>query len=231
MNTQLLNRPVGQLVVEQPSRSRVFERWGIDYCCGGKRVLSDACVAKKVDPDAILRDLEASDSRAEPPEVNWAVEPLARLCDHIVLTHHQYLWENLPRLSALTEKVADRHGAKDPRLVELHILFESFRVEMEGHMDKEERLLFPAICSLRDGPSIDGLQGTIHAMLEDHDSAGEDLARMRLLTDGFTPSPTACNTHRAMLHALSELEADLHQHVHKENNILFPRIQADASPA
>lgn len=227
-NQTLLDRLVGQLVAEQPARSRVFERWGIDYCCSGKKALSEACAVKSLDADAVLRDLEASDTGAEPPAFNWNEEPLPRLCDDIVQTHHAYLWENLPRLSGLTARVAERHGGRDPRLVELSELFESFRTEMEGHMDKEEQVLFPAIRSLEAGASGAGLQGPIRAMLAEHDNAGADLEKMRLLTDGFAPSAEACNTHRAMLHGLAELEADMHQHVHKENNILFPRTLAGA---
>lgn len=231
MNTQLLDRPVGQLVAEQPGRSSVFERWGIDYCCSGKKALSEACAVKKLDATSVLRDLEASDSKAEPPAVDWTREPLARLCDHIESIHHDGLREALPRLSMLTAKVAERHGPKDTRLVELRDLFAGFRSEMEAHMEKEEQILFPAIRALQSGIPMPGIEQPIQLMLAEHDDAGEALAKMRSLTDDFEPAPEACNTHRAMLHALGELEADMHQHVHKENNILFPRAIALGSSA
>ncbi|HTQ11668.1 MAG TPA: iron-sulfur cluster repair di-iron protein [Fimbriimonadaceae bacterium] len=226
MNSELLEQPVGQLVAEQPSRSRVFERWGIDYCCGGKRALSEVCRAKDLSETAVLEELATEDSKSARPETDLTAEPLDRLCDHIVSTHHEYLREALPRLSGLTAKVAERHGPKDARLVELRDLFEGFRSEMESHLMKEERILFPAIRAIEEGGAVHGISGPVSVMLLEHDDAGADLAKMRELTDGFEPSAGACNTHRALLDGLRELEADTHQHVHKENNILFPRALA-----
>ncbi len=226
MNTQLLDRPVGQLVAEKPARSRVFERWGIDYCCGGKKALSDVCTAKKLDAASVVRDLEASDASPQPEVTDWTKESLSDLCDHIEKVHHGYLHEALPRLTALTTRVAERHGAKDGRLIELKDVFDAFRSDMEEHTTKEGEVLFPAIRSLegRSASSLaHGIAEPIKVMLADHDNAGAALAKMRELTDGFIPSSDACNTHRAMLDALSGLESDMHQHVHKENNILFPR--------
>lgn len=227
MNKQLLDRPVGQLVTEKPARSRVFEQWGIDYCCSGKKALAEACAAKQLDVKAVVRDIEASDAAPQPSGTDWNVESLAELCDHIEHAHHAYLREALPRLTMLTEKVAERHGANDPRLVELRDVFQAFRSEMEEHTAKEDKILFPAIRSLEGDGGADPLArrvaDPIRVMLADHDNAGAALEEMKSLTDGFTPAPTACNTQRAMLDALSELELDTHQHVHKENNILFPR--------
>lgn len=226
-----LDRPVGQLVAEQPGRSRVFERWGIDYCCGGKRTLGTVCEAKQLDPEDVVRDLEAADANPTRSGTDWRLEPLATLCDHIETTHHGFLREALPRLSMLTAKVAERHGDRDPRLVKVRDLFEEFRVELESHMLREERVLFPAIRTREAGQPGLGIAGAIEVMHAEHDRAGADLAAMRGLTDEFRPAPEACNTHRAMLHALAELEADMHQHVHKENNILFPRAIEMEVPA
>ena len=223
MTARLLDRPVGQLVAEQPARSRVFERWGIDYCCGGKKALSEACAAKSIDSAKVVHDLELSDSIDTQPETDWTKRPLAELCDHIVSVHHGYMREALPRLSMLTTKVAARHGARDVRLAELSLVFEAFRSEMESHMLKEETCLFPALRTLDAGSPDQAIDETIQAMLAEHDSAGADLAKMRALTQDFTPNSETCNTQRAMLHGLAEMEADMHQHVHKENNILFPR--------
>lgn len=232
MNNPLIDRPVGQLVAEQPGRSRVFERWGIDYCCGGRKPLADVCASKQLDVADVVRDLEVDDANATPSETDWRSEPLAKLCDHIEQTHHGFLREALPRLSMLTAKVAERHEQKDPRLAELRDVFEGFREELESHMVKEERILFPAIRSVDEGVPCPHLSSPIQVMLAEHDDAGAALAAMRTLTDEFRPGPDACNTHRAMLHALAELESDMHQHVHKENNILFPRaIEREASLA
>lgn len=234
MNNQLLDRPVGQLVAEKPARSRVFERWGIDYCCGGKKTLFETCEIRAIDSNDIVRDLENSDSdsASETAALDLRAVPLGQLCDHIVKTHHGYLREALPRLSMLIEKVADRHGSNDRRLIDLKNLFARFRADMTSHMAKEEHILFPMIEALENDTSDRGIEYPIRAMLAEHDNAGADVAEMRSLTNGFSPTPEACNTYRAMLHGLAELETDLHQHVHKENNILFPRaIEKEASLA
>lgn len=225
MNTPLLDRPVGQLVAEKPTRSRVFERWGIDYCCSGKKALNEACAAKSLDPSAVLRDLEESDAGSQSVAVDWTKETLTALCDHIENVHHGYLRLALPRLTMLTEKVAGRHGQRDPRLVELSEVFQAFRSEMEAHTAKEDRMLFPAIRSLEGEatPFARQISQPIQVMLVDHDNAGAALEKMSVLTDGFVPGSDACNTHRAMLDALAELVHETHEHVHLENNILFPR--------
>src|SRR5581483_9505995 len=236
-HTPTLDRTVGQLVAEQPARSRIFERLGIDYCCGGGRSLADACAAKRLDAQAVLRDLEACDAAAPAPETDWTQATLTELCDHIEQTHHAYLRQALPRLSALTEKVARAHGAKDPRLLDLHATFGGLRAELEAHMAKEEFILFP-LCRQLEGATArprfhcGSVQNPIRVMVAEHADAGEALEEMRALTDDFTPPVGACNTYRAMLQALEELEADLHQHVHKENNLLFPRAaEAEAALA
>lgn len=235
MEQQTLDRPVGQLVAEKPSRSRVFERWGIDYCCGGKQTLSAACADRNLDISAVAQDLEALERGSEPKEADLRTESLTALCDHIQTVHHGYLRENLPRLTALTDRVADRHGDKDPRLVEVREVFREFRHELESHTAKEDQILFPAIRGLEahDGTSHFGpsIATPIQTMLAEHDDARIFLEKLRSLTDGFRPSPSACNTWRAMLAALAELEADMHQHIHKENNILFPRAIQEASGA
>jgi regulator of cell morphogenesis and NO signaling len=221
---------VGQLVVERPSRARVFERLGIDYCCGGKKPLAQACVEKKLDLNAVLDELrqEAADAATAPAERNWATASLTDLCDHIEQTHHAYLKQELPRLEFLTAKVANRHGPRDARLVELHQVFAAFKAELESHMMKEERVLFP-ICRRLDTAErpVQSQCGTvanpIQVMVAEHDDAGEALARMRRLTDDYTPPPDACNTFRALFDSLHQLERDMHQHVHTENNILFPK--------
>lgn len=227
MNTLFLDRPVGQLVAEKPARSRVFERWGIDYCCGGKKNLGEVCAKKGLDTSAVVLDLETSDAAPQPAGTDWTQATLTALCDHIEGVHHGYLREALPRLSALTARVAERHHQKDPRLVELKQVYDAFRADIEVHTEKEDKLLFPTIRSLEtDGqasPLAHRITEPIQHLLADHDDAGAAFEKMRALTDSFVPGADACNTHRAMLDALSELEVDMHQHVHKENNILFPR--------
>lgn len=226
-NTSYLERPVGQLVAEKPSRSRVFERLGIDYCCGGKQDLRTACAEKELNPNEVLKDLEASDSSSTGTETDWTKESMTALCDHIVKVHHGYLKEALPRISMLTERVAERHGRNFPHLIEVKEIFAKFREDTESHNFKEEGALFPAIRSMesKDGPNplVNIINKPITQMLSDHDDAGEALGKMNKLTNGYKPTEQACNTHRAMLDALAELESDMHRHIHLENNILFPR--------
>lgn len=221
---------VGSLVAAKPSRSRIFEQLGIDYCCGGKIALAEVCQKKGLDPNTVVKMLAAMDSlqASQADAVNPATLPLSELADHIERTHHAYLREELPRLDTITEKVARVHGEHDPRLIKVRAAFVALSEEMHSHMAKEERILFPMIRQLDQSRDLSALHcGTlanpIRQMESEHDSAGGALALMREKTDGFTPPDWACNTYRAMLDGLAVLERDLHQHVHKENNVLFPR--------
>jgi regulator of cell morphogenesis and NO signaling len=223
---------VGQLVAERPSRALVFERLGLDYCCGGKRPLRDACAGKRLDPEQVLREIELSDEEgATGAEINWSAAPLSALADHVVSTHHDYLREALPRLELLIGKVARAHGQRHPELPALEKLFGSFQSDLELHMLKEERVLFPMCRQLdtaRTLPVSPGgdIRSPILVMTHEHEDAGSDLAAMRELTHQFIPPADACATYRVMLDALIDLEQDMHRHVHLENNILFPRATA-----
>ncbi|HEX5444493.1 MAG TPA: iron-sulfur cluster repair di-iron protein [Pirellulales bacterium] len=220
---------VGELVARRPSRSRVFEKLGIDYCCGGKLPLSEACAAKGIDADTVLAILLAAEEGTKSQEDDWTGATLADLANHIEQTHHAYLKRELPRLGAIVHKVATVHGAHYPWLLELEGIYTRFAAEMEAHMMKEDRMLFPRIRGLESGEpgpmpfTGPGVANPIRIMEHEHDSAGQSLARMRELSSEFTPPPDACNTFCAMLDGLRELEADTHRHVHKENSILFPR--------
>jgi regulator of cell morphogenesis and NO signaling len=235
MATITLEQTVGQLVTQRPSRSRVFESFGIDYCCGGKHPLGQACFDKGIDPQAVLKVLQLLDERPDGPQENWSNMSLAALCDHIEQTHHAYLKRELPRIEYLVNRVAQRHGQNQPHLGRLREVFLAMKAELESHMNKEERILFPMIRSLE----ADGTVAAVHCgsvsrsigqMMVEHEDAGEALRQMRQLTGGYTPPADACNTYRAMYDALAELESDMHQHVHKENNILFPRAK-ELNPA
>lgn len=222
---------VGQLVVENPNRARIFESLGIDFCCGGKKTISEVCAAKGLDAATLLAVLAASEQgplAVDPTD--WSHAPLAQLCQHIVQTHHAYLKRELPRLHPLVAKVANRHGPAHPEMFEVLTVFGAFREELEQHMVKEERILFPLIAQREQGnasPShCGGIDRPISVMEHEHDSAGRALERMRELTHGYAAPEGACNTYRAVLASLAQIEADMHQHVHKENNILFPRAIA-----
>lgn len=222
---------VGQLVTERPARSRVFESLGIDYCCGGKFPLADACEKRGLDASRVIDLLRLSDAEDREDE-GGAIDPdslsLTALADHIERVHHGYLRTELPRLDAITEKVSRVHGDREPRLGEVRRVFCVLRDEMNAHTQKEEQVLFPMIRQIdqNSGPKSFGcgsIANPIGQMEAEHDAAGDALATMRAATDGYTAPEWACNTYRAMLDGLAQLERDMHQHVHKENNVLFPK--------
>jgi len=238
MNATLEQITVGQLVAERPSRARVFEKLGIDYCCGGKKPLGEACRDKKLEPVQVIAAIRAADEQAAPEEKNWLSASLTELADHIEETHHAYLKAELPRLEFMTRKVAAVHGPQHPELVELQQVFAGFKATLESHMMKEERILFP-LCRQLDAAEEEGgrpgafhcgsINNPIRVMVMEHEHAGDALGRMRELTNGFTAPEDACNTFKAMLAGLAEVEADMHRHVHKENEILFPKaVEAEA---
>lgn len=222
---------IGQLVAASPARAGLFEKLGIDYCCGGKQPIEDACRAKGLDPDTVLRMLEAVDAAAG-AHANTAPDPAAMtltdLCQHIEQTHHAYLRSELPRLFELTRRVATRHGRRNPKLVELHRAFAAFQEELVEHMRKEEWIVFPMIRALEGSGEkpqchCSTLPNPIRKMHADHDAAGSALATFNALTDGYRVPEDACNSYRIMLESLARLEQDMHRHVYKENNVLFPR--------
>ena len=229
MNAIYFQQSIGEIVTQNPNLSRVFEAMGIDYCCGGKKTLAEACHQKGLDPRQVLYKLREADHVASPsnPQVDVTAMSVTDLVDHIEKTHHAYLHEELPRLAAMTKKVATRHGERDPRLQEVQETFRAMALELGQHMFKEEECLFPMIRQLEAGdrsPTVHcgTLGNPIRQMEFEHDDAGSALKRLRELTEGFEPPEWACNTYRALLAGLAYLERDMHTHVHKENNILFP---------
>ena len=222
--TPLPDRTVGEIVAENPSQARVFQAFGIDFCCQGGRTLREACTLKGIGLDSVIEQLEAAAAGNTPPENNPALLPPVELIKHIVDKHHAYLRSELPRIHAMSERVAKVHGGHTPSLVEVYNIYCEMSQELAGHMMKEEEILFPAIRALcAGGPSVLPLDGPVSCMLQEHDDAGQALARMRELTNGFTPPPEACNTYRALFAGLAELEEDLHRHIHLENSVLFPQ--------
>jgi regulator of cell morphogenesis and NO signaling len=212
--------PVGRIAAEHPDAARVFERHGIDYCCGGDSQLGEACAQKGVDAGVALAEIQHVIDTVEAPEASWDEAPLADLIDHIVATYHRSLDEELPRLMALMEKVGSVHGEKNPEMfAELSRVYLGLKDELEHHMMKEEGILFPMIKN--DQGAMGG--GPISCMMHEHDSAGAALTRIRALTDDYMVPEEACNSWTALWHGLEKLEGDLHTHIHLENNILFPR--------
>jgi regulator of cell morphogenesis and NO signaling len=230
---------VRDIALEHPASIRVFEKLGIDYCCGGRKPLAQACEERSIELETVLAAIEQADGAGQQEDRDWTAEPLEVICKHIVETHHAYVRAELPRLESLAQKVVSRHGSTHPELGEIQQLFESLAVELLQHLSKEEMVLFPYITNLERnlencGPRSLGCFGAvrnpIRVMMAEHDAAGDTLARMRELSNEFTPPEGACPTYRGFYQALAEFERDLHQHVHLENNILFPRaIELDES--
>lgn len=221
---------VGEIVAARPLLARAFEKAGIDYCCGGKTTLAAACAARGLDAGTFIAVLEAMPRGETSAGIETATLSLTALADHIEGTHHAYLKEELPVLVEQAERVAAKHSLRDGRIRAVADTMRELAEEMTHHMGKEEGVLFPLVRDLeRTGrrPVQGGsIAGPITQMEHEHNHAGGALARLRDLTDGFVPGADACNTHRALLAGLARLETDLHLHVHKENNVLFPRALA-----
>ncbi len=230
----LLETPVGQLVVDKPDRAHIFQRFQIDYCCGGAQPLGQACVAKNVDPQIILSEIVNQDSRADVnSEPDWTKATMSALVDNILNQHHEYLRNALPHLGEMAEKVYNVHGESHPELLNVLQTFAGIFQELDSHMYKEENILFPAIKRLEQGtmPPAAAAQlfGPVSVMEAEHAAVGAELEKLRNLTNNYTPPDGACNTYRGLFAGLEELERDLHWHIHKENNILFPRALAGAN--
>jgi regulator of cell morphogenesis and NO signaling len=230
---------VREIALEVPSSIRVFEKFGIDYCCGGRKPLAEACAAGNIEVDAVIAALEAAAGKTEPHFKDWQSSSLKSLTAHIVATHHSYVRAELPRLAMLAQKVVNRHGATQSELPAIQAALGHLDAELTPHLAKEEGILFPYISALESalesGTELPhGCFGTvanpIAMMTQEHDAAGSLLAEIRSLSNQFTTPEGACPTYHAFYDGLREFERDLHQHIHLENNILFPRaIQASIS--
>ena len=224
-----LNTPVAQLVTDRPARARIFERLGIDYCCGGDHSLAEACRKKDLDPTTVAEMLDAAtDANAPSDATDWTEVSPGALIDHIESTHHAYLRRELPRLERLLTRVAQAHGAEVPWTREVLDVFLNLKADLEAHMQSEEEQVFPSIRALADEDTADPSlnRSGVEQMIEEHDEAGAALERLRELSNGFTPPENACPKFRAAMDGLHDLEKNMHQHIHKENNILFPRALA-----
>jgi len=216
------------IVDANPQSARILERHQLDYCCGGKRTLDEACAELGIDAATVRAELDESPAG---PDAEWATMPPAELVDHVETLHHTYLHEELPRLGALCDKVLGVHGDRHPELHQVATTYAELRADLEPHLMKEEQVLFPMIRELTeatDAPAFHcgSLANPIHMMLFEHDRAGELLAELRATTGGYQAPVDACGSYQALYSGLAHLELDTHLHIHKENNVLFPAVLA-----
>lgn len=225
---------VREVANELPAATRLFESLKIDYCCGGNRPLTEACASAGVEVDDVLEMLKVSSQPAAQANgtMNFQSLPLAELITHILDTHHVFTKQEMARLQLLVQKVISAHGEKHPELHKVASLFTQLCADLDPHMFKEERVLFPYIVALgraggENGPAPFAPFGTVNnpvrMMMREHDTAGEILRELRTVTSDYTTPADGCISYRTLYEALEAFEKDLHQHIHLENNILFPR--------
>lgn len=225
---------VRELAVTVPGATRVFERMGIDYCCGGGRTLADACQTFHVSFDEVVRSLEAAEQSVHVGDkiIDWQSESLTALSAHIIDTHHIFTKQELSRLEKLIDKVCSRHGENHRELARLRELFVMLKSELIPHMLKEEQVLFPYVARMEEAvsegfdvppPFFVTVQNPVRMMMTEHDTAGDLLREMRSVTGNYRVPADGCISYQTLYQALADFESDLHQHIHLENNILFPR--------
>jgi regulator of cell morphogenesis and NO signaling len=210
----------------------VLEEVRVDYCCGGGKSLHEACLHTDVPAEEILNRLGENSKDISPDEENWTSAPLSDLTRHIREKHHRYVREAIALIEPLLDRVSAKHGQNHPEIADVRRLFTEVGREMIMHMQKEEQILFPYIDALEkafnaqgsvEPPFFQTVRNPIHTMMKEHDAAGELVKQIRKASSEYTAPADACTSYQTLYQDLREFEADLHQHVHLENNILFPR--------
>jgi len=227
----LMTKSLAQIVSSNHRAATVFEKYHLDFCCNGKRTLKQACAEGDLKIEEVLTDLEVISEIDSKALIDFSCLSLAPLSEYIVATHHSYVKKEMPAIMAYLQRVASKHGDRHPEMLKVLELFAAVKEEMEQHMQKEELVLFPRITAIEkqvtEGNEIrlnfTYLQSPITMMEQEHDHAGRLLEDIRLLTNDYNPPADACTTYRLSFAALKAFETDLHQHVHLENNILFPK--------
>ena len=225
----LAGMTLAEIVTENIKAAVVFEEYGLDFCCKGKRSLTEACAEKNVNFGDVINSLSELEVRGPSLRINdWTPDFLV---DYIINNHHQYIRRMIPTISLHADKVASVHGQNHPETIWIADLFLGVREELENHMMKEERILFPYIkqlCEAQENnkqvtpPPFGTIRSPISMMEAEHTNAGEALYKIRELSDNFDFPVDACNTFKALYSELKEFEEDLHKHIHLENNVLFP---------
>lgn len=234
-------KTVRELALENPAATRVFENLGIDYCCGGQKSLDEACASANVNVDDVLSRLEQTQGQdAQTAGGDWQKRSMTELVEHIIATHHVYVQQESPRVEKLLAKVVSVHGQNHPELLRVQETFSDLAQELAMHLMKEEQILFPYLISLEAATTRNSampsscfgtVQNPIRMMLMEHDSAGNALRELREVTKNYALPADACVSYSTLYHVMQEFERDLHQHIHLENNILFPRAIATEGAA
>lgn len=230
--TIALTKPVRELALELPQATRIFEKMNIDYCCGGDKPLREACITAGVDVEELIQMLEDVQPGPVNEDRDFRKATLTELITYIVEKHHVYTKEEMLRLRALFEKVVAAHGQNHPELSEIAAQFQNLCADLTPHMFKEEQILFPYIIELEKSATekrptpfapFGTVNNPIRMMMMEHDTAGEILREMRKLSSDYFVPADACISYQTLYQALEAFEQDLHQHIHLENNLLFPR--------
>lgn len=232
-NTELRNKQVGEIVAEHFSAAKVFAHYGIDFCCHGSICLDEACADASVDVETVIEALRKNEASVAGHEIPFASWPLDLLIDYVIKIHHRGIRRNGPRLLALIEKVRNAHGAKHPELNELYGLVQDSLEDLENHLQKEENVLFPYLQELFDASEHQAgiapmhcgtIANPIRVMNMEHEAEGNRYLRIKEMTNGFQAPADGCNTYRLMMSELEEFVNALFEHIHIENNILFPKF-------
>jgi regulator of cell morphogenesis and NO signaling len=232
-NMEKSNEPtIGEIVTKDYKKAQVFKKFGIDFCCGGKKTVSEVCEKKGIDIQELEAALISSDEVASTSENDYLKWDIGFLTDYIINTHHQYVRDNSTFISELANKVAKVHGDKHPEAIKVAEIFDVVAKDLLLHLMKEEKILFPFIKDLaniqKNGgklpeTSFGNVSNPIQVMESEHEQVGESLQTIRDLTNNFTLPEDACNSYTILYKKLAEYENDLHKHVHLENNLLFPK--------
>lgn len=224
---------VGEIVAEFPKAAEIFKEYRIDFCCGGDKLLTVAVKELNLNEATVVEKLNQAyttlvKDKQENVDVDWRQQSFTQLIDHIVSTHHLYLHQELPQISELTNKILRVHGANHSELAKVHKLFHMLKMELEQHLIKEEEILFPLIKGYEKNPSAQSLEKIKNVTNEieaEHEQAGDIIKELRKITNQFQYPDDACTSFKLAYQKLEEMESDLFQHIHLENNILHPRLQ------
>ena len=220
---------IGEIAAKFPKASEIFKENKIDFCCGGERPLIDAIKERGLDETKVMNDINnLYEQFANSGEKDWQGAPFNELVEHIINKHHGYLWDELPKTSKLATTILRVHGEHHPELLNVHKLFNTLKMDLESHLTKEETLQYPAINAYLETKSKADLEKAIKVideLEEEHTEAGDILKELRKITDDYKTPCDVCETFELTYKKLQEMESDLFQHIHLENNILFPRLR------